>query len=127
MGDTDPLTTVQELKKKFSWATIKSWLLRNVVWVIIAGVLFYFLKPTYALIHNLMIIGLLETFAIAFSGVALFCITKLNFINKLINDKDDIVSMWEMLAAAIIVSATIIGVHILIGLSWYIMQFNETF
>lgn len=94
---------------------------RNLVWIALIIVGLIFIQPTFELLHKLALIAVLEGLALGLSGIALFVYTKVNFARKLI-DKDENQSDAEILAYSIITASIFVGVHILVGLTFYILS-----
>jgi len=94
---------------------------RNLVWIALIIVGLIFIQPTFELLHKLALIAVLEGLALGLSGIALFVFTKVNYARKLI-DNDEFQSEAEKLAYAIITACIFMGVHILVGLTYYILS-----
>ena len=94
---------------------------RNLVWIALIIVGLIFIQPTFELLHKLALIAVLEGLALGLSGIALFVYTKVNYARKLI-DNDEFQSGAEKLAYAIITASIFMGVHILVGLTYYILS-----
>jgi threonine/homoserine efflux transporter RhtA len=94
---------------------------RNLVWIALVIVGLIFIQPTFELLHKLALIAVLEGLALGLSGIALFVYTKVKVARKLI-DKDENQSDAEILAYSIITASIFVGVHILVGLTYYILS-----
>jgi len=94
---------------------------RNLVWIALIIVGLIFIQPTSELLHKLALIAVMEGLALGLSGIALFVYTKANFARKLI-DNDEFQSGAEKLAYSLITASIFIGVHILVGLTFYILS-----
>jgi len=94
---------------------------RNLVWIALIIVGLIFIQPTFELLHKLALIAVMEGLALGLSGIALFVYTKVNYARKLI-DNDEFQSGAEKLAYAIITASIFMGVHILVGLTYYILS-----
>ena len=102
--------------------TAGNWILRNLVWIVIIGLGLYYLNPTFEFMHKLVTIAVLEGMALGFSGIALYAYTKVNFTKKLMYGSDNELSKFEQVGASIVIGCIFVGVHILIGISFYILQ-----
>ncbi len=92
--------------------SIIDFIFRNVIWIVIGGFGFWFLRPELPEIRTLLMLAVIESIAIALSGIAVLIYTKVNFLSKENNS---------------ILGQIFIGVHILVGLAVlgvYIAQFG---
>lgn len=101
---------------------VLDWILRNLVWIALIGVGLWFLQPTFELIHKLLLIVVLEGIALGLSGIGLFVYTKISFTHELMYGKDNELSKTEQLGASIVVGSIFVGVHLLVGLTYYILS-----
>lgn len=101
---------------------VLNWIYRNIIWIILIGVGLFYIQPTFSLLHKLALIVLMEGIAIGLSGVALFCYTKINWTKKILYGGDNELSKMEQLGASIVVGAVFVGVHLLVGLTYYILS-----
>ena len=91
---------------------ISDFIFRNIIWIMIAGFGFWFLKPQLPEIRTLLMIAVIEAIAVGLSGTAVLVYTKINFL-KSENHQ--------------VLGQIFIGVHILVGLAVlgvYIAQFG---
>lgn len=103
---------------------IPTWI--RVSLLILAGaVLWFLIEPLYELRRVFMIIAYMELMAIAMSSMALFFYTKFNFLRAMALGEDNQLSENERIAVLNVVGKIFIGVHILVGLTFYIIQFAD--
>ena len=117
---------IKEIALKISKTDVFSSVVRNLNWIILGGLALYFLNPNYALLHNLTLIIVLECLALGFSNLGVFVYTKIKFVNKLVDSDPTRLTAYEAQANSNIIAAIFIGAHILVGLSWFNLQYNET-
>ncbi len=97
---------------EIDFEAIFDFIFRNLIWIMIAGFGFWFLKPELPEIRTLLMIAVIEAIAVALSGTAVLVYTKVNFLKA--NNHN-------------ILGQIFIGVHILVGLAVlgvYIAQFG---
>lgn len=108
---------------------IKNWvkdavnyITRHLTWVILILAGMYFLQPTRELIGKFLIIVILEGIALALSNVALFVYTKIDFTRTISYGENKLLDHVELNAFSRVIAAIFIGVHVLVGLSFFILQ-----
>lgn len=103
---------------------IPTWI--RVSLLILAGaILWFFIEPLYELRRVFMIIAYLELMAIAMSSMALFFYTKFNFLRAVALGEDNKLNEKERIAILNVIGYVFLGVHILVGLTFYITQFAD--
>lgn len=106
------LKTYMDLISDIDYESIVDFIFRNLIWIIIGGFGFWLLKPALPEIRTLIMLAVIESMAIALSGIAVVVYTKINFLHK---ENQQILGQ------------IFIGVHILTGLAVlgvYIAQFG---
>ena len=93
--------------------------------VIIGAILWFMIEPLYELRRVFLIIAYLEMMAIAMSSMALFFYTKFNFLRAIALGTDNKLSENERIAVLNVIGYVFLGVHILVGLAFYITQFAD--
>lgn len=90
---------------------IYNFIIRNMIWILLAIVAILFLEPSSPEIKTILIIALVEALAIGLSALAVFAYTKIDFIKEQTNQLGYI----------------FLGVHICVGfvvMGVYIAQFS---
>lgn len=116
---------IKEIILKIKESELFSFVARNLTWIILGFIALYWLNPNRALLHNITLIVVLEAMALGLSNVGVFAFTKLKFVQKLVDSDPSRLTAYEAQANAQIIAAIFIGVHILVGLGWYNLQYNE--
>ena len=110
------------LEIKRTLTKIGDFLLRNAVWVVLIVLNIYYIQPTKELIGKLLLIIVLEGIALGLSGLALYVYTSVEFTKKLMDGGDGELSKFEQLGASLVTAGVFIGVHLLVALSFFILQ-----
>jgi len=84
---------------------------RNSIWFIIGFIGLYFIAFEKEFLEMLYMISVVECLAIAFSGIAVFCYTKLDFINKK-KSNDRFVLGWIILSVHLLIGFCVFGIYI---------------
>ncbi len=103
---------------------IVNFITRHAVWItaILTGLAV--LGPFIEIYNKVIIIVILLGVALGWSNFAVFSFTKIDFTKKIMSGDDGEYSKFEQIASAIIVSGILLGVHILVGLAFYILTLN---
>ena len=108
------------LKKYNEYLYIFEWLKRNSIWFVIGLIAFYILGYNQELINTILTVAILEAITIAFCGIAIYCITNLNFITiKKTNDRTII--GWIILAVHIGMGLSVYSIYMLEGIKGSIL------
>lgn len=100
-------------------------LIRNITWVLLILVGLYFLEPTTELLNKLTLLVVLEGLALGLSGVASYVYTKVKFTKVLIYGEDFKLNSVERHSLIDLLGKVFIGVHILVGVGFFILQLAE--
>jgi len=88
--------------------------------IIVIGIVYF--SFNLEIINKIMLIVILEGLALVLSNIALYIYTEVDFTKKLMFGKDDELSKFEQVGASIVVAGIFLGVHMLVGLSFFILQ-----
>lgn len=88
--------------------------------VIIIGIVYF--SFNLEIINKIMLIVILEGLALLLSNLALYIYTEVDFTKKLMFGQDNELSKFEQLAASVVVAGIFVGVHLLVGISFFILQ-----
>ena len=104
------------------WKKILDFTIRNAIWLglIVLGLIF--LQPTFDTLNKLTLIVVLEAMAMGLSGIALFVFTHVKFTKNLAYGNDGKLNTWEQRALLSFAGQIFIGVHVLVGIAYYILQ-----
>lgn len=119
------ILTIQDFVRKPAVKSVFSFISRNAIKILPGLIFLYYLNPSYMLLHNLALIVVLESIALVMTGIAIYTTTHINFVEELIDVIKNKITSFEALAHAIIISGIFIGVHFLVGVSWFILQYND--
>jgi hypothetical protein len=110
------------MKKTFS--DIISFITRHAVWITAILLGLAVLSPFLEIYNKVIIIIILLGVALGWSNLAVFSFTKINLTKKIMSGDDGASSASEQIATAIIIAGILLGVHILVGLAFYILTLN---
>jgi len=96
--------------------------IRNLIAAIIITTGIVYFSFNLEVINKIILIVILEGLALLLSNIALYIYTEIDFTKKLMFGEDDELSKFEQLAASVVVAGIFIGVHLLVGISFFILQ-----
>lgn len=106
------------MKFKLIW----DFILRNLTWIAIIVVGLVLLQPTFELLNKLMVILVLEGMAMGLSGIALYVFTRVKFTQYVAMGNDELMTEEERYALLKYAGYVFLGVHVLVGLSFFILS-----
>lgn len=111
-----------KLKKILS--DIVNFITRHSIWIIAILLGVIFLGQFIEIYNKVIIIVILLGVALGWSNLAIYSFTKINFTKKIVAGDDNEYSKLEQIAFAIIIAGILLGVHVLVGLSFYILTLS---
>lgn len=105
---------------------IVDFIIRNSIWLLMGLVALWLLAPGLAELQTLLFIVVLQSLALALSGISLFVYTKIPFIKIIMEGSDGTMNSVERHSIMTVLGSIFIGVHLLVGmvvLGVYIAQF----
>ncbi len=83
-------------------------LLRNSIWIILGAIAMMALKPDIAEINTILLVVLVESLALALSGIALFVYSRIDFTREMTGSSIGLI----FLGVHICIGLVVIGVYI---------------
>ena len=103
---------------------IVNFIIRHAVWIFAIILGLAFLGPFIEIYNKVIIIVILLGVALGWTNLAVFSFTKIDFTKKIMSGDDGEYSKFEQIASAIIILGILVGVHVLVGLAFYILTLN---